>query len=365
MKNKFTIRKIAFIALWLCIGGAMLLLLLAAISNKNKGVCKEYSIVLKGAKHNFFIDKKDVEFLVKKETRGQIKGELMSSFKLQDLEFALEKNTWISDVELYFDNQNVLHITVYEKEPVARIFTINGNTFYIDSTGKRMPLSEKMSARVPVFTGFVDAKKMNAVDSVLLKNVTELANYISKDSFWMAQVSQIDITADKNFEMIPVVGNHLVRLGNGDQIEKKLRKLYIFYKQVLSKTGFDKYKLIDVQYAGQVVASRFVGQAKVDSIKLKNSIEKLMRQSYESDTTIQNIKPIVKLEADSAMADDEALIDNAQVNQAHQNPNTMKLSVPQNKATSTNTGSSPKPKTPKAVMPKKSAGGNEDNRGYN
>lgn len=43
----------------------------------------------------------------------------------------------------------------------------------------------------------------------------------------------------------------------------------VFYKQVLSKTGFDKYKVIDVQYKGQVVASKYAGNAKVDSVQLR------------------------------------------------------------------------------------------------
>ena len=59
---------------------------------------------------------------------------------------------------MWFDNRNVLHVEVYEREPIARIFTTAGNSFYIDSTERKLPLSDKMSARVPVFTGFPDKK---------------------------------------------------------------------------------------------------------------------------------------------------------------------------------------------------------------
>ena len=69
----------------------------------------------------------------------------------------------------------------------------------------------------------------------------------------MAQVAQIDITPERNFEMIPVVGNHTVILGDGENMEQKFHRLFVFYKNVLSQTGFDKYKAINVQYAGQVV----------------------------------------------------------------------------------------------------------------
>ena len=235
MNARSTIKKVLFIAVWLCIGADMLTLLLAAISKKNKGQCKDYTITLKGGQDNFFIDKKDVEQLLMRSTKGNIKGEPIASFNLHELELMLEHNTWIEAAELYFDNRDVLHITVTEKEPVARIFTTAGNSFYIDSLGRKMPLSDKLTARVPVFTGYADRKKMKAVDSALLHDIKVTANYIINNPFWMAQVAQVDITPDNNFEMIPLVGNHIVKLGNGEDIDKKFHRLMVFYKQVMQK----------------------------------------------------------------------------------------------------------------------------------
>ncbi len=376
MNAKTTIRKILFVTLWLCIGGGMLTLLLAAISKKNKGQCKDYSITIKGVQNNFFIDKKDVEQLLIKATKGNIKGEPIASFKLHELEQMLEHNTWIDEAELYFDNRDVLHITVMEKEPVARIFSTAGNSFYIDSAGRKIPLSDKLSARVPVFTGFPEKKKMNAMDSTLLNNVRVTANYIINDPFWMSQVAQIDITPERNFEMVPVVGSHLVKLGDGENIPQKFKRLMIFYKQVLSKTGFDKYKLIDVQYKGQVVVSKYAGDAKVDSIQLRKNVEKLLRQSIEAqdDTSIRVMPPIIKLEKDSASSADPSLKDNMELNSEQPNPNPLKSSLPTKpvdkpvvKPTAKPTNTKPKPaekkKEPKAVMPKKPV--EDANGGYN
>jgi cell division protein FtsQ len=350
----------------------MLTLLLAAISKKNKGQCKDYSISIKGVQNNFFIDKKDVEQLLMKATKGNIKGQSVSSFNLHGLEQMLEHNTWIDEAELYFDNKDVLHVTVTEKEPVARIFTTTGNSFYIDSLGRKIPLSDKLSARVPVFTGFPERKKMTNADSILFSEIRRMANYISKDPFWLSQVAQIDITPEKSFEMVPVVGSHLIKLGSGENIEQKFNRLMVFYKQVLSKTGFDKYKVIDVQYKGQVVASKYAGNAKVDSIQLKKNVEKLLRQSVDAqnDTIIRAMTPIIKLEKDSASAVDPSLKDNIESNSEQPNPNPLKSSLsakPVVKPTSKPTDTKPKPgekkKKPKAIMPKKPV--EETNGGYN
>ena len=331
MNAKTTIRKVLFIAVWLCIGGGMLTLLLAAITKKKRGECSDYTIVLKGQSGNYFIDQKDVQQLLMKATGGAIKGQPIASFDLFKLEQMLEHNTWINDAELYFDNNDVLHVTVSEKEPVARIFTETGSSFYIDSAGRKMPLSDKLSARVPVFTGFTANKVLSASDSVLLNDVRTTANFIVNDPFWMSQVAQIDITADKTFEMIPVVGNHTVKLGDGTDIDKKFHRLMVFYKQVLSKTGFDKYKLIDVQYKGQIVAAKQLGDVKVDSVQLRRNVEKLLKQSIdaENDTTVK-ILPTGRYQLDIDSTTNEGFnIPDDNNSQKLTNPNPVKTtSVP-------------------------------------
>lgn len=395
MNAKTTIRKILFIAVWLCIGGGMLTLLLAAISSKKKGTCSHYVISLKGASNNFFISEKEVEQLLLKANKGKIKGVPVESFNLNAMEQLLHKNSWVSEAELYFDNKDVLHVIVTEKEPVARIFTSAGSSFYIDNTGRIMPLSDQLSAKVPVFTGFTGGKVISRDDSLLLNDIKNTATYILNDPFWMAQVAQIDITPGRKFEMIPVVGNHLVRLGDGENIPAKFHRLMVFYKQVLSKTGMDSYKLIDVQYKGQVVASRYAGDPKVDSVQLRRNVEQLLKQSLEAanDTTVRMLPQTVQLEKDSA-DDNISLPGNEVVNPEQQiNPNPRleemtpavrqpadggqaaqqekkkenkpkpKEKKPVRKDSFGAANRDEKPKKPKAVMPKKPA--EEENGGYN
>lgn len=347
----------------------MLTLLVAAISKKNKGVCRGVVVAIKGVQNNFFIDEKDINSMLVKAAGGNIKGRGVASLNLHELETVLENNTWIDEAEMYFDNKDILHVKVTEKEPVARIFTIGSTSFYIDSAGIRMPLSDKLSARVPVFTGFTDRSKWTKADSQQIKQVKNVAVYIFNNPFWMSQVAQVDITPDGNFEMVPVVGNHLVKLGNGENIEKKFNRLMIFYKQVMSKTGFDKYKLVDVQYNGQVIASRNSGTGKIDSVQLRRNIEKLIQQSatMQSDS-VAPVRQITNSEAASIDAANASQQDITLANPEHQNPNPMKLSVPKKPAA---TAADKKPvkkdgEKPRAVMPKRTAPApvNED-RGYN
>ena len=289
MNTKKIIRKILFVAIWVVIGGGMLTLLIAAMGKQKKNTCKDYSITIKGGEgDDLFLGKSDIVRLLKGATKGGIKGQQKSSFNLLKMESLLEGNVWVKDAQLYFDNKDVLHVTVKERVPIARIFTIGGKSFYIDEEEQAMQLSDKRSAKVPVFTGFPDKKMRKEKDSLLLHEVKITAEFINNDSFWTSQVAQIDMAPSEadgswEFDMVPVVGNHIVNLGSGENIEKKFNRLFIFYKQVLSRTGFDKYKAIDVRFAGQVVG-RKSENPKVDSIRLRKSVENLLQQIKKMET---------------------------------------------------------------------------------
>jgi len=100
----------------------------------------------------------------------------------------------------------------------------------------------------------------------------------------------------------------------------------LFYKQVLSKTGFDKYKVINVRYKGQVVASGYADDPAIDSVQLRKNVEKLLQQAKDAqnDTVIKAMPVTGKytMEVDSASAPVMDLPVVKQINpEKHDNPN--------------------------------------------
>ncbi|MGC3953384.1 MAG: hypothetical protein QM804_03865, partial [Propionicimonas sp.] len=244
--------------MWLGVAAGMFTIVAAAIKAQGNNECKGYNINIKGWSDSVLLTSQEqVVSLLKTATKGAIKGQRIAAFDLPAIEDLLEQSAWVYNAELYFDNRDILNVTVTERKPLARVFTNTGKSFYMDEAGKQIPLSDKISLDVPVFTGYPDKYKMDAADSNLLQNIIATASFINGDNFWSAQVSQIDINACGpdcwNMEMIPVVGNHRVELGDGSDIASKFHRLYLFYDQVLKRTGFDKYQKIDVQYNGQVI----------------------------------------------------------------------------------------------------------------
>ncbi len=277
--------------MWVAVAAGMVTVVTAAMKVQEAGVCKGYNIQVQGLKkETLFTSEDHIAQLLRSAVNGDVKGQKKSGFNLLRIEDLLEQSAWVYNAELYFDNQDILHVNVTERKPLARIYTAKGESFYIDEAGKHIPLSDKISLDLPVFTGYPSKKIMDKPDSTLLQNIIATASFISGDPFWTAQVAQINIKncgADCwNMEMIPVIGNHKVELGDGSDIAFKFHRLYLFYDQVLKRTGFDKYQKIDVQYNGQVVGIK-ENYTKVDSLQLRKNIEGLLQQSRDYNEMVQ------------------------------------------------------------------------------
>jgi len=295
-KKRYTYRRIFGSLLWSLLGLALVILLGAAINVRNNKHCKGMYINISGNQINFFIDKKEIKNILD-TVCGEIANKKLGSFNLGLIENTLKKNQWINNAEIYFDNNEMLRVNISEREPVVRIFTTSGTSFYLDTALAILPLSDKSSARVPVFTNFPSmAITITRADSNLLCDVKNISSYILKDPFWMAQIDQIDITADKTFEMIPKIGNQTIVFGNAENYEEKFNNLLTFYKQAGAKVGWNKYSKINVQYTGQVVAvKRGIEDIVQDSLKTKQImlaiIAMAQKQANDSINNIQLVQP--------------------------------------------------------------------------
>lgn len=267
---------------WFALGATTLVLLVCAVNKKNHKACKGIEVTFKNDGNNFFTEEKGIADVLK--ANGLVIGQPVQTINLRALEATLKNDQWIANAQLFFDNSQTLQVIVEEKTPVARIFTTEGVSYYIDSACKKLPLSGKLSARIPMFTNFPsDREKLSKPDSELLASVKELAMFIQADDFWIAQVSQVDITPD-GFVMIPTVGDHIVELGKGGDWQQKFDRLFSFYKQVWTKVGFEKYGKIDVQFAGQVVATlKGAKSATIDSAKAGIAYDHLVEDVTQSN----------------------------------------------------------------------------------
>lgn len=291
-KTRTAFRRITVLLLWSGVLAGFVVLLAAAVQEKDTAKCKSIRVVLQGDDRNAFIDENDIKALIMKDRTKNPVGMAISDININNLEHIVEADPWVRSAELFIDNQRVLNIEVVQRDPLARVFTFSGNSFYLDEQGERIPVSDRFSARVPVFTGFpTEAAKLKKEDSLLYRQISAMARHIATDTFWNAQVEQVVITGDRKFEIIPKLGDHVIVFGEGTDIEKKFAKLLLFYREGLSKAGWNTYSRINIAYHEEVIGTRRDGKSAPPPPMYRDSTVADVAMDDDHSTTVATTPP--------------------------------------------------------------------------
>lgn len=362
MKIKRKITSVLINLVWVLLASGVTVLLVAAINIKNHKTCRQVKISIQGANSFLFLNNRDIMQLISGNGTDDPVGKPIAACNLQQLQTLLEKNVWVKGARLFFDNNFILHIAILEREPVARVFDLDGRSFFIDSSGYSIPLSRKgLVVQLPVFTGFPPAQ---SYDSQLVRHMSLISQYILQDPFWKAQITQIDVTPQKTFEMVPTVGHHLIEFGNGENYVGKFHRLTLFYKKVLKNYGLDRYSVISVKYGDQIIGTKRSAGSRIDSLQALKNIQQLIEESKKLVTDTMLSEPsLTKKEVKSIATDSMAnrpdknqpktkSIDPVKTVKPRQQPAASKKQTGNSMPHATKPKANPTREKPKAVMPK-------------
>lgn len=283
LKNKI------ILGLWLSGALSILVLFVAASQKRRNGFCRGTKIEIITNNQAGFVTEKEVSEII--NAAGTITDRKVNNIDLAGLETALKSNVWIKNAELYFDNNGLLHADIKQRQPIARLFSVDGSSHYLDANALRLPVKSTASARVLIVTGFPSNNEMLAhADSLVLNDVRSIAGFIYADSFWNAQIAQVNITNTGRFELVPSIGHHIITIGSAENLKEKFERLYTFYAKAWLQNGLDAYEKIDVRFDNQVVATRsgstVLREAGADSLAM-NHVDSIV--GFIQDT-IPNIR---------------------------------------------------------------------------
>lgn len=275
-------KNILIKSLWIIGAGLLMTLFVFAWKGKAEKKCNAIQIELTGDTNGFlFMDEKEILKFI--NDKGVTVGKPIIDINLIQLEKQLNEIKWVEHTNIYFDNLQQLQVKIEQRIPVARVFTVSGNSFFIDKTATKLPLRQLSVMRLPVFTGFPsDQEMLSKPDSVLLNDILHFSLVVQQDSFFLAQISQINIAPNGDFEMIPSLGDHTVLFGSIENLEDKLNRLYTFYKRVWPSAGINAYQLLDLRFDHQLVALK----KGMQPIQYSNGLLPDLRPINFSDSTI-------------------------------------------------------------------------------
>jgi len=216
-------------------------------------ICSDIEVVF-DKDQSINVDKDRLIRLVK-ATDSKIFKKTLDEINSEVFEEEIEKIPAILSADVYKlmvnekgSYKGVLVVKVKHREPVMRVMNSEGS-YYLDKFGIRIPVSSSYATNVLVASGSVSEKF--AVEKLL-----PFVLYVEDNDFWNAQIEQIYVEEDGDVLLIPLVGGHIIELGDTDNYRWKLNVMREFYKQVLAKNNWGDYEKISLKYNNQVVAKR-------------------------------------------------------------------------------------------------------------
>lgn len=166
---------------------------------------------------------------------------------LNSVEKRLNSNAMVEKAEVYITVDGKLKAIITQRRPVARIFE-GSQSYYLDSKGQKMPLSDNETARVPLVTGNIemaDAKKMQ-----------QLLDYIYKDAFLNKNIIGLSVTPVGNMILKSRGDDYDIVFGKPINIERKFENYKAFLQDAAKDTLIKNYKTVNLKFTQQVVCTK-------------------------------------------------------------------------------------------------------------
>ena len=237
---------------------------------RSKVLCSDIKVEILDSARNGFITVSDIKDFLHKSDMNVI-GTPISMINTKSLEEKLKEYTSVKNSEVYVTVDGGIRVEVDQRNPILRVINKKGQSYYIDDEGTVMPLSRKFSSHVLVANGnIVEPFEINRTTEIqcddtgdenfqknrLICDLYTLSKFIYEEEFWKSQIEQIYVNDEREFELIPRVGAHIIYFGNIENYEKKFRNLKAFYLQGLNTVGWNKYEKISLKFENQVICTK-------------------------------------------------------------------------------------------------------------
>ncbi|MGA9270097.1 MAG: hypothetical protein WBV45_05700, partial [Lutimonas sp.] len=172
------------------------------------------------------------------------------NINLKQLETYLGDHEMVENAEIYLTLSGELGAIIKQRTPVLRV-ACDKEAYYYDTQGKRMPLSDNYSARVPITADTISEGGDN--DLIVLSRI------VNEDEFLKKQIIAIDrLEKGEHFEyeLKTRVGEQKILLGDLQRIEKKIAKLKVFYNRTMLDSTYTNYKTINLKFNDQIVCEK-------------------------------------------------------------------------------------------------------------
>lgn len=250
-------KKVLLVTVSLSSAALFIVVLTSAIKKQNELVCHNVQVKIDYDSGLAFLSEQEIKEKVNFLCGGNISGKTITTVNFRNLEKEIRKNPYVQTAQVFVDQSQNVVVDIEQKRPIMRVINNDGVSYYISENNDRIPVSDNFTSHVAVALGNVETHKDTKRDSSVQAALYKLIQYVRKDEFLNAMVDQVFVEEDGSLSLVPKSGGHTVRFGNvDDDMAERFERLKIFYNQGITKTGWEKYKVLDLRFKDQVVCEK-------------------------------------------------------------------------------------------------------------
>ncbi|MDX2362279.1 MAG: hypothetical protein QNK23_15840 [Crocinitomicaceae bacterium] len=197
-------------------------------------------------------------------------GQIREDLDIEAIEAFILGISQVKEAEVFRKIDGSWKVDVTLRNPIARIYNLAGENFYLDDEGFVVETIPSHTARVLVVTGEIDDRISSISvpeiinnDSLIsirnLDDIYRISNYVCKDPLFRSLIGQLHLKKNGDFVLIPLVGDQKIIFGSArsdEDVEEKFKKLKIFYEEAMPYEGWDAYTEISLKFKDQVVCKK-------------------------------------------------------------------------------------------------------------
>lgn len=215
-------------------------------SRSQSSVLKDQKIVFKDKEELYFLNQEMVNKLL---IQNNFTSKIVTKDKvdLRDIEDFLDSHENIDKSEVYMTVDGIFNVEIVQKKPLVRV--INDDfSYYIDTKGGFVPLSDNYTARVPLVLGEIDEDQW--------ESYMQFFGVLGSDDFFKKNIIGVKVLT--NGELVLKNRNFRfdILFGQPKNISNKLLKYKAFFNKAVQDSTLNRYKSINLKYAQQVVCAQ-------------------------------------------------------------------------------------------------------------
>src|SRR5690606_39717340 len=137
-----------------------------------------------------FIDQQDISSLIL-DNFGNVIGVPLKDIETEKIEQGLLALPYVARASVYADMDGVLQINVQQREVILRVISARGKEYYVDTEGKKIPVTLKYVPHVLVANGYIREsydEPLEPVESELVQDLVKIAEHVRGNSLWENQI---------------------------------------------------------------------------------------------------------------------------------------------------------------------------------